>query len=56
MLRHTFASHFMMNDGNILALRDILGHLDIKMTMIYSHFSPEHLEDAVTKNPLYNLK
>lgn len=27
---------------NILVLRDILGHADIKM-MIYSHFSPEHL-------------
>jgi integrase len=56
VLRHTFASHFMMNGGNILVLRDILGHVDIKMTMIYSHFSPDHLEDAVTKNPLYNLK
>lgn len=52
VLRHTFASHFMMNGGNILVLRDILGHADIKMTMIYAHFSPDHLEDAVTKNPL----
>lgn len=49
VLRHTFASHFMMNGGNILVLRDILGHVDIKMTMIYAHFSPDHLEDAVTK-------
>lgn len=36
-------------------LRDILGHADIKMTMIYAHFSPDHLEDAVTKNPLHSL-
>ncbi|PVK41744.1 integrase, partial [Salmonella enterica subsp. enterica serovar Rubislaw] len=28
---------------------------DIKMTMVYAHFSPEHLEDAVYKNPLNNL-
>ncbi|EBZ6396122.1 site-specific integrase, partial [Salmonella enterica subsp. enterica serovar Enteritidis] len=56
VLRHTFASHFMMNGGNILVLRDILGHSDIKMTMVYAHFAPEHLEDAVTKNPLFNLK
>ena len=49
VLRHTFASHFMMNGGNILVLRDILGHADIKMTMIYAHFAPDHLEDAVTK-------
>lgn len=55
VLRHTFASHFMMNGGNILVLRDILGHSDIKMTMVYAHFAPSHLEDAVTKNPLYTL-
>jgi integrase len=55
VLRHTFASHFMMNGGNILVLKDILGHTDIKMTMIYAHFAPEHLEDAVTKNPLASM-
>ncbi|MGF1878593.1 tyrosine-type recombinase/integrase [Photobacterium frigidiphilum] len=52
VLRHTFASHFMMNGGNILVLQRILGHSDIKQTMVYSHFAPEHLQDAVTKNPL----
>ena len=56
VLRHTFASHFMMNGGNILVLKEILGHADIKMTMIYAHFSPDHLEDAVLKNPLTSLR
>lgn len=55
VLRHTFASHFMMNGGNILVLRDILGHSDISMTMVYAHFAPSHLETAVTLNPLANL-
>lgn len=55
VLRHTFASHFMMNGGNIIVLRDILGHSDIKMTMTYSHFAPSHLEAAVAFNPLANL-
>ncbi len=33
VLRHTFASHFMMNGGNILVLKSILEHTkDIKMT------------------------
>ncbi|EGT3624639.1 site-specific integrase [Morganella morganii] len=54
VLRHTFASHFMMNGGNILVLQKILGHTDIKMTMRYAHFSPDHLEDAVRLNPLRN--
>lgn len=55
VLRHTFASHFMMNGGNILVLKEILGHADIKMTMVYAHFAPQHLEDAITKNPLFSL-
>lgn len=56
VLRHTFASHFMMNGGNILVLKEILGHSDIKMTMAYAHFAPTHLDDAVSKNPLSMLE
>lgn len=52
VLRHTFASHFMMNGGNILVLQNILGHTDIKMTMRYAHFAPNHLEEALKLNPL----
>jgi len=52
VLRHTFASHFMMNGGNILVLQKILGHTDIKMTMRYAHFAPNHLEEAIYLNPL----
>lgn len=52
VLRHTFASHFMMNGGNILVLQRILGHSTITMTMRYAHFAPDHLEDAVKLNPL----
>ncbi|GKW03042.1 integrase [Pectobacterium carotovorum subsp. carotovorum] len=54
VLRHTFASHFMMNGGNILVLQRILGHTDIKMTMRYAHFAPDHLEEAIKLNPLEN--
>jgi len=52
VLRHTFASHFMMNGGNILVLQRVLGHTDIKMTMRYAHFAPNHLEEAIKLNPL----
>ncbi|MGI9888094.1 phage integrase [Vibrio chagasii] len=55
VLRHTFASYYMMNGGNIIALQRILGHSDIKQTMRYAHLAPDHLEDVVTKNPLANL-
>ena len=52
VLRHTFASHFMMAGGNIIVLQRILGHSDIRVTMRYAHFAPDHLEDALTNNPL----
>lgn len=52
VLRHTFASHFMINGGNILSLQRILGHKDLKTTMRYAHLAPEHLESAKTLNPL----
>lgn len=52
VLRHTFASHFMMSGGNIIVLQRILGHSDIRVTMRYAHFAPDHLEDALINNPL----
>ena len=42
-LRHTFASHFMMNGGNLYDLQKILGHYNFAMTQIYAHLSPSHL-------------
>jgi integrase len=52
ILRHSFASHFIMGGGNILSLQKILGHSDISMTMRYAHLSPDHLQDAVRLNPI----
>lgn len=54
-LRHTFASQFMMNNGNVFDLQKLLGHTDIKMTMRYAHFSPEHLKSAMQGFELGNL-
>ncbi|MCL2658831.1 MAG: tyrosine-type recombinase/integrase [Betaproteobacteria bacterium] len=55
VLRHTFASHFMMSGGNILILQRILGHANITITMRYAHLSPEHLQEAKALNPLARL-
>ncbi len=55
ILRHSFASHFIMNGGNILTLQKILGHADIKMTMRYAHLAPDHLNDAIRLNPVSEL-
>lgn len=52
VLRHTFASHFIMRGGHLLTLQKILGHSDIKMTMRYAHLAPDQLVEAVSLNPL----
>ncbi|MNT76632.1 Tyrosine recombinase XerD [compost metagenome] len=52
VLRHTFATHFMANGGNIITLQRILGHANIQQTMTYAHFAPDYLQDAITFNPL----
>lgn len=51
VLRHTFASHFVQNGGNILTLQKILGHTSLAMTMRYAHLAPDHLDDALRFNP-----
>lgn len=52
ILRHTFSSHFIINGGNILVLKEILGHSDIRMTMIYAHLTPNHLDEALEYLPM----
>ncbi len=48
-LRHTFASHLVMNGVDLPTVKRLMGHTDIQTTMIYAHLAPEHLSDAVNK-------
>lgn len=52
ILRHTFASHFIMKGGNILALQRILGHSSLNITMRYAHLAPDYFAEAAELNPL----
>jgi integrase len=42
-LRHTFASRFMMNGGDLYELAKILGHSNIKMTERYAKLARQHI-------------
>jgi integrase len=48
-LRHTFASLLVEQGGNILALKELLGHSSLDMTLIYSHLAPGALAGEVGK-------
>jgi len=46
-LRHTAASFMAMAGVDLMAIKQILGHKTIQMTLRYSHLSPGHLRNAV---------
>lgn len=43
-LRHTFASHYIMNGGSLTELQALLGHSSPMMTLKYAHLAPGFLE------------
>ncbi len=46
-LRHTYASRLAMKGVDLLSIKTLLGHTDLKTTQIYSHLAPQHLRDVV---------
>jgi site-specific recombinase XerD len=57
MLRHTFATHLYENGADLLAIRDLLGHVNIQTTQIYTHCSFAHMRETMERcHPHWTLK
>lgn len=46
-LRHTFASNLVMKGIDIMTVKELMGHKDLKMTLRYAHLAPHHKTRAV---------
>jgi len=46
-MRHDFASRLAMSGVALIAIKELLGHSDIKTTLIYAHLAPNIKRDAV---------
>lgn len=45
-LRHTFATYFVANGGNVFVLKELMGHSDIKMTLRYTDISENQKQES----------
>ena len=43
LLRHSFASHVLQSSGDLRAVQEMLGHVSLSATQVYTHLDFQHL-------------
>ncbi len=49
IIRHTFATHMLLNGCDLKTLKIILGHSSISTTQVYTHLTKTHLHQVISK-------